>query len=104
MSEALLLTVEEAAALLRVGRTVMWDLVRNSAVQTISIGRSRRVVAADLRRFVSELAAEVDRHQGLIEGTPPGSKPRTTESDERPAGTGRVAETRRARRDSVRPT
>jgi excisionase family DNA binding protein len=39
----LALTVEEAARRLSVGRTTMYALIREGAVQTVPIGRLRRV-------------------------------------------------------------
>jgi excisionase family DNA binding protein len=53
----LLLTVEEAARALSVGRTVMWELVMRRQVKSVKVGRSRRVPVAALEEFVArELA------------------------------------------------
>jgi len=53
----LLLTVEEAARALSVGRTLMWELVMRRKVKSIKVGRSRRVPVAALQEFVArELA------------------------------------------------
>jgi excisionase family DNA binding protein len=51
----LLLRVEEAAALLDVGRTRIYDLITSGALQSVKIGGSRRVPAAALQRYVDEL-------------------------------------------------
>ncbi|WP_240197762.1 helix-turn-helix domain-containing protein [Nonomuraea lactucae] len=55
--EALLLTVEEAARSLRIGRTQMYQLVTTGAVQSVRIGRLRRVPVESLHDYVSMLRA-----------------------------------------------
>ncbi|MFJ6212179.1 helix-turn-helix domain-containing protein [Streptomyces sp. NPDC092296] len=49
------LTVEEAARRLRVGRTTMYALIRTGAVKTIPIGRLRRVPAEALTEYVQQI-------------------------------------------------
>lgn len=51
----LLLRVEEAADLLGVGRTRVYELIGSGALQSVKIGGSRRVPAAALRAFVTRL-------------------------------------------------
>jgi excisionase family DNA binding protein len=51
----LVFTVEEAANRLGVGRTVMYSLVSSGAVESVRIGRLRRVPADALVTFVDEL-------------------------------------------------
>ena len=53
----LLLTVEEAASLLRLGRTSTYELVMRGQIQSVRIGRRRLVVREGLDRYVSELLA-----------------------------------------------
>jgi excisionase family DNA binding protein len=53
----LVLTVEQAAERLGVGRTVMYALVSSGAVESIQIGRLRRVPADALVTFLDELRA-----------------------------------------------
>jgi excisionase family DNA binding protein len=53
----LLLTVEEAARLLSVGRPKMWQLVMAGEVLSVKIGTSRRVPVAALEAFVGRLSA-----------------------------------------------
>jgi excisionase family DNA binding protein len=53
---SLLLTVEEAAARLRIGRTSMYELLRSGAVDSVPIGRLRRIRPADLEKYVAGLA------------------------------------------------
>jgi excisionase family DNA binding protein len=51
----LVLTVEEAAERLGVGRTVMYALVSSGAVESVRIGRLRRVPADALVTFLDGL-------------------------------------------------
>jgi excisionase family DNA binding protein len=51
----LVFTVEEAAERLGVGRTVMYALVSSGAVESVRIGRLRRVPADALVTFLDEL-------------------------------------------------
>ena len=51
----LVLTVEEAAERLGVGRTVMYALVSSGAVESVRIGRLRRVPADALVDFLDGL-------------------------------------------------
>lgn len=51
----LVLTVEEAAERLGVGRTVMYALVSSGAVESVRIGRLRRVPADALVTFLAGL-------------------------------------------------
>jgi excisionase family DNA binding protein len=53
----LLLTVEEAATTLSIGRSMMYTLVREGRVFTVKIGRARRVPYWALEQFVAQLAA-----------------------------------------------
>ncbi|MDQ4117605.1 MAG: helix-turn-helix domain-containing protein [Actinomycetota bacterium] len=50
----LLLTVEEAAEVLRVGRTTIFHLIRTGELATVQIGRLRRVSMESLRQFTRE--------------------------------------------------
>lgn len=54
----LLLTVEEAAERLGIGRTHMWSLVSSGAVRSVNIGRLRRVPAECLSEFVADLLGD----------------------------------------------
>lgn len=59
----LLLTVDEAARRLSLGRSHLYELVMRGDIDTIKLGRSRRIPAAALDRFVSErLEAASDEH------------------------------------------
>lgn len=55
--DALLLTPEEAATALRIGRTKIYALMKAGELQPVHIGRSCRLARAELERFVSGLQA-----------------------------------------------
>ena len=55
---SLLLTVEETAILLRLGRTQTYELVMLGKIQSVKIGRRRLVVRDSLQNFVSQLLDE----------------------------------------------
>lgn len=54
-SSALLLTTEEAAKALHVGRSKVYELIRVGSLRSIKIGGSRRVSVQALADYVSEL-------------------------------------------------
>jgi excisionase family DNA binding protein len=51
----LLFTVEQAAQRLGIGRTLMYALVKDSNVESVQIGRLRRIPADALSRYVDQL-------------------------------------------------
>lgn len=51
----IVLTVEEAALILRIGRTLMYSLVSSGAVESVTIGRLRRVPVDALHSYLSTL-------------------------------------------------
>src|SRR3954466_6804666 len=55
--EALLLTPEEAARLLRIGRTTVYALMKAGDLRPVHIGRSCRLARAELERYVNRLHA-----------------------------------------------
>ncbi len=60
-SEPLLLRVPDAAERLGIGRSTLYELMRNHEIQTVKIGRSVRVPVAALRAWVE---AKVDEDAG----------------------------------------
>ncbi|MGW3629114.1 helix-turn-helix domain-containing protein [Streptomyces sp. NPDC005122] len=50
----LAVTVEEAARRLSIGRTTMYALIRDGAVRTVPIGRSRRVPVQALADYLAQ--------------------------------------------------
>ncbi|MER7460271.1 helix-turn-helix domain-containing protein [Micromonospora sp. NPDC126480] len=58
MNPGELLTIEEAARRLGIGRTTMYALVKAGQVRTVTIGRLRRVPTFCLDEYVRDLLAE----------------------------------------------
>jgi excisionase family DNA binding protein len=56
-SEKLLLTVEEAAALLSLGRTSVFALIKSGSLRSVQIGRSRRIPPEAVRAYATGLLA-----------------------------------------------
>ncbi len=56
-SDPLLLTPEEAATVLRVGRTTIYALIKAGDLRPVHIGRSCRLPRAELERYVNRLQA-----------------------------------------------
>jgi excisionase family DNA binding protein len=55
---AILLKVKQAAQILQVGTTTMNKLIQTGEVQSVKIGKSRRVVAASVHDYVAKRMAE----------------------------------------------
>ncbi len=60
LMEKLLLTVAEAASVLSVCRSRVYELIYAGRLESVKIGCSRRVHRASLERFVEELAGPRD--------------------------------------------
>jgi excisionase family DNA binding protein len=56
----LLLTVEEAAERIGICRSNMFKLIRRGEVESVKVGRLRRVTPGALEEFVRRLGAEED--------------------------------------------
>jgi excisionase family DNA binding protein len=54
--DRVLLTVEEAADALRIGRSMMYELIAAGAIQTVRVGRLRRITPSALRAYVASLS------------------------------------------------
>lgn len=54
----LLISVEEAAEILGIGRTAAYELVRTKQLKSVKLGRSRRVVLSSLNEYIKELLGE----------------------------------------------
>lgn len=54
----LLLTPEEAAQVLGIGRTKVYELMLSNAIESVKIGASRRVPVHSLNTFVDALRAQ----------------------------------------------
>ena len=61
--DQLLVTPEEAARRLSVGRTTIYELMSSGELQSVNIGRCRRVPVSSLSTFVSNLIGDVTAEQ-----------------------------------------
>jgi excisionase family DNA binding protein len=55
----LLLTVEEAAEVLSLGRTLVYELVMRRQIASIKVGRTRRIPVVALQEFVTRQLASL---------------------------------------------
>lgn len=53
-----LLTVEDVADILKVGRTTIYELLNSGALPSVKIGRCRRVLRSDLNAYIASLRSE----------------------------------------------
>jgi excisionase family DNA binding protein len=53
---AVLLTVDDAAAVLSLGRTKVYELLESGLLPSVKIGRSRRIPLSGVREFVQRIA------------------------------------------------
>lgn len=53
-----LLTAAEAADVLKIGRSKLYELMARGAINSVKLGRCRRFRRSDLDRFIRELDAE----------------------------------------------
>lgn len=60
--EHIVLTVEQAAKRLNIGRTLMYALVSNGEVESVLIGRLRRIPLDALTRYVARLSGNSTSH------------------------------------------
>jgi len=54
----LLITVDEAARRLSIGRSHVYEQMRLGVLRSIHIGRSRRILESDLVRFIDDLLVQ----------------------------------------------
>jgi excisionase family DNA binding protein len=50
--EKILVTVEEASQIMSMGRTRIYELIKNGHLKSIKCGKSRRIVTDSIRAFV----------------------------------------------------
>lgn len=60
VAESVMLTVEEAAERLRIGRTTAWRLVKSGQLRSVLIGRLRRVPASEVHAYAAQLMTDAD--------------------------------------------
>jgi excisionase family DNA binding protein len=54
-AKTILVTVDELATILSIGRTVAWELVRKRQIRSVKIGRTRRVPLTAIHAYVERL-------------------------------------------------
>jgi excisionase family DNA binding protein len=64
----IMLTVEEAAESIGIGRTTMFALIKSGDVQSVLIGRLRRVPQSALDDYLTRLSAEQSSTMQHAEG------------------------------------
>jgi excisionase family DNA binding protein len=66
----LLLKPDEAADILGIGRSTLYELLAAGRIESVQIGRSRRIPMTVLEEYVEQLRAEqrspVGRHRNLV--------------------------------------
>jgi excisionase family DNA binding protein len=62
MSESLLVTIDEAARRIGLKRSFTYELIRKGQLHSVKIGGARRIVIADLERFVERAREEGEIH------------------------------------------
>ena len=62
--DRVLLTVEEAAKRLHIGRTTAWGLVKNGELESVQIGRLRRVLSSAVDTYAARLVTDRDGTTG----------------------------------------
>lgn len=72
----LLYSVEEAALLLGIGRTYMFELVATGQVDSLKVGKRRKVTRAALDEFIERLAAREAAVANASEDGAPGRRTR----------------------------
>jgi excisionase family DNA binding protein len=58
MANALLLNPEEAAEILGMSRSSIYKLITAGEIQSVKIGRSRRILTSALEKFVESLPVD----------------------------------------------
>ncbi|MCP2340578.1 helix-turn-helix domain-containing protein [Actinomadura rupiterrae] len=57
-SQVKLMTVPEVMAVLNLGRCKVYDLIRSGALESVKVGRARRVPADAIDMFITHLREE----------------------------------------------
>jgi excisionase family DNA binding protein len=66
-NDVLMLTVEEAAHRLRLGRTLVYQLISSGELESVTVGRLRRVPAECLAEYIAALRRT--RSSGAADGS-----------------------------------
>jgi len=69
--QPLLLKPEDAARLLGISRSTVFDLIAHGKIESLKIGRSRRILQSEIEKFIGDLiqgqSATSDGNQSLNE-------------------------------------
>lgn len=57
-TKPILVTVDELAETLSIGRTAAWELVRKRKIKSVKIGRTRRVPVTAIQEYIDNLLEE----------------------------------------------
>ena len=63
VDDQLLVTPEEAARRLSLGRTTVYELIASGEIHSVTIGRCRRVPVSELCSYVARLLEDVSEHR-----------------------------------------
>ena len=66
MANALLLNPEEAAEILGMSRSTIYKLITAGEIQSVKIGRSRRIPRQEIERFVDSLFNRLTTEDAVI--------------------------------------
>ena len=55
LQQSQLLKLREVASILNISRTALYDLLEKGQLESVKIGRSRRILTEDLVRFIKSL-------------------------------------------------
>ena len=58
MGDKRLFTVPQTQAMLGIGRTTLWNMIASGEIESVRIGRSRRITAEAIDQFVEGLRAK----------------------------------------------
>ena len=53
-----LVSVKEAAAMLSLGRTLVWELVRKKELRSVKVGRTRWILVSSVHEYVEKLMTQ----------------------------------------------
>jgi excisionase family DNA binding protein len=59
LQRPMLVTVDQVAKMLSIGRTAAWELVRKHKIRSVKIGRTRRVPISAIQEYVQRLLDDV---------------------------------------------
>lgn len=58
MQTKLLLSIEDAAEQLSIGRTYLYGLIQKGEIRSVKLGKSRRIPVEEVQAYVDRISAE----------------------------------------------